>query len=175
MSLLRPAWVYAALMLGVVGATLWFLLAPSHQAIDYVPPAAAVDTTLAKADPIDLAISSGLFSASGETALNAVPDAGSSPNPAASAPRVVGIAIKARGHAIALAVDATGATHLMKPGEAVDGWTLASLSRAGAEFTRDGQREIVLLGQTKTPDSGVQSAGAAVATVPPSKQAGSAP
>ncbi len=158
MSLIRSRWVGLAAVFGLVMATLWWFLQPTKTDDQAPLPIGRVDTDYISPAPIDLAVSSGLFAdVEAEALNNSSQELGNVATASQSPPRLVGLATH-RGSAVALAVDQSGQTRLLRAGEAIDGWTLASVTRDQAVFAQGDRRERATLdfknkadGATSTP------------------------
>ena len=59
---------------------------------------------------------------------------------ASEGPQLVGIVGRLPDDAVALVRQTDGRTKSLRPGEAIDGWTLASLAADAAAFTRGAER-----------------------------------
>jgi hypothetical protein len=141
MSLLRPRWLLLAASSTVAGASLWWLLSPADAEPKALPAIDRVDTDYVAPIPIDLAISASLFAEMPQADLvNAGNASGAGDATSLQPPRLVGLALRGKS-AVALAVDQSGQTLLLHPGDVIDGWTLASAGRDNAMFSL-GDRQV---------------------------------
>lgn len=164
MSLIRARWIGLGAACALSAAFLWWGLRPAPTGELGQTPVGSVDTDYLTPVPLDLAVSSGLFvgivSPASEPVVQASSDAA---EPIAAPPRLVGLAAQRRGVAVALAMDQSGQTHLLRTGEVVDGWTLTATARDHAVFVRgDRRKEVPLDFANKT--------GASATVTPPTQQ-----
>lgn len=164
MSLLKPRWFLVAGSAALTGLSLWGLLKPGQLEQVNLPPIGAVESDYTPPIPLDLAVSSGLFVPLEPAEPQVDMNAAGSTQPIATPPRLVGLATRRSGAAVALAVDQSGQTKLLRPGEAIDGWTLASAGRDHAIFAQGGRRERVSL------DFANKSGGGSRSSVAPAQQ-----
>lgn len=146
MSLIRPRWLGLGSACALSATCLWWGLRSAPMDKLAQPPVASVDTDYLVPVPLDLAVSDGLFAGVASPVIDpAVQASTEAAAPIKSPPRLVGLAAHRRGAAVALAVDQSGQTHLLRTGEAIDGWTLTAAARDHAVFVQGDRRERVAL------------------------------
>lgn len=152
MSLIQGRWVLlAAAAAAAIGAPVLLVQAEEAEVSVPPPPPAAPAVTPRPAAPMSFALTAPPFDPD-RTPDGAAPppgtapaDAAPAPPPPAAVPKLVGIASRTRGRAVALVRGANGETVMLAPGRSVDGWRLVSIGRDRAVFELGGTRETARL------------------------------
>ena len=170
MSLIQARWIgFAAAAAAALSAPVLLVQAEETAPPVPVPPPPAPEVTPRAPAPLSFAFTAPPFDPDRTpegAALPADPAAASEAAPApppAALPRLVGIASRSRGRAVALVKGADGETVMLAPGRSVDGWRLVAIGRDQAVFELGGARQTARL-DFSNKDGG---AAAPVPTIPP--------
>jgi hypothetical protein len=169
MSLVKGYWLILAAGAALAVAVPHRLLSDTATTVHATPDPVVTRFQVRPVPALGLAFATALFTrdrtpiATGADAAPPAPDAQqAAAPPPAPMPTLVGLAMRARGRAVALVKLADGSTVTAGPGDTVDGWRVAAIGRDRVTFAQGGETRAATLDFNNKPGGG-----AAASPVPP--------